>query len=56
MTHGVVVGFEYSREASYSYTAKLDGTSVAKEIDVGSDPATVIELPQIIGSFVIAPN
>eukprot|EP00955_Chlamydomonas_euryale_P116256 366406-Chlamydomonas_euryale.AAC.19 len=45
-----------SRQARDADTAKLDASGVAKEVDVGRGPASIVELPQIVGGLMVAAN
>ena len=35
-------------EACYACATEVDGTSVAQVVDVGSSPASMVKLPQVI--------
>jgi len=41
----VMMAFEYSTQPCYPNASKVDYTSIAKKIDVGGCPASVVELP-----------
>lgn len=50
----VVAAVEDAGQAADTHTRKVDDPRCTQEVDVGRDPAAIVQLPQVIGSLVIA--
>lgn len=50
----VVMRLEDAREPPDAHAADCDDASVAKEVDIRSDPATIVQLPEMVARFVVA--
>ncbi len=54
--HAEMLGIIDAGEACYARATKVDDTSMAHVVDVRSRPASMVQLPQMVGRLMVATN
>lgn len=52
----IVLGVVDAGEAGNARPAKVDDAGVAQVVDVGRRPAAIVQLPEVVGRLVVAPD